>query len=90
MTFVDSKIFDTKDDVARWWVASTGKRRTTGLKFWDIYFENNGTTTASWRAAIVTEKTGMYHLWFVICDPELFCATVNCQTDWKNPMGASL
>ena len=32
-------------------------------------------------------QTGMYYLWFVICDEELQAATVRGQTTWKNPTG---
>ena len=36
------------------------------------------------------EKTGMYYLWFVICDTEqLSAATVEGATIWKNPSGAA-
>ena len=54
----------------------------------DIYFENNDTVAFSWEEAITIEETGMYYLWFVICDDELSAATVRGQTTWKNPTGA--
>lgn len=54
----------------------------------DIYFENNDTVAFSWEEAITIEETGMYYLWFVICDDELSAATVQGQTTWKNPTGA--
>ncbi len=53
----------------------------------DIYFENNDTVAFSWEEAITVEETGMYYLWFVICDDELSAATVRGQTTWKNPTG---
>ncbi len=53
----------------------------------DIYFENNDTVAFSWEEAITIEDTGMYYLWFVICDDELSAATVRGQTTWKNPTG---
>ena len=56
----------------------------------DIYFENNDTVAFSWEEAITVEDTGMYYLWFVICDDELSAATVRGQTTWKNPTGAEL
>ena len=31
--------------------------------------------------------TGMYHLWFVTCNPELKKLKVEGQTTWKNPHG---
>ena len=56
-------------------------------KVLDIYFENNDTVAFSWEEAITIEDTGMYYLWFVICDDELSAATVRGQTTWKNPTG---
>ena len=53
----------------------------------DIYFENNDTLAYSWEEAITIEETGMYYLWFVICDEDLASATVRGQTTWKNPTG---
>ena len=41
----------------------------------------------SWEEAITIEETGMYYLWFVICDDELSAATVRGQTTFKNPTG---
>ena len=56
-------------------------------KLLDIYFEDNQTIAYSFEEAITIEKTGMYYLWFVICDEYLSAATVRGQTTWKNPMG---
>ena len=53
----------------------------------DIYFENNDTLAYTWEEAITIEETGMYYLWFVICDEDLSSATVRGQTTWKNPTG---
>ena len=53
----------------------------------DIYFENNDTLAYSWEEAITIEETGMYYLWFVICDEDLASASVRGQTTWKNPTG---
>ena len=58
-------------------------------KVLDIYFENNDTVAFSWEEAITIEDTGMYYLWFVICDDELSAATVRGQTTWKNPTGVN-
>lgn len=55
----------------------------------DIYFENNDTTAQPWDEVITVEKTGMYYLWFVICDPDLAAATVEGATIWKNPTGVA-
>ena len=56
-------------------------------KVTDIYFEDNETTATPWDEVISVEKTGMYYLWFVICDPDLSGATVEGSTVWKNPTG---
>ncbi|KAK9846593.1 hypothetical protein WJX81_007332 [Elliptochloris bilobata] len=53
----------------------------------DIYFKDNDTVAFSWEEAITIEETGLYYLWFVICDPELSAATVSGSTIWKNPTG---
>jgi hypothetical protein len=45
-------------------------------KVMDIYFENNDTKAYSWEEAITIEETGMYYLWFVICDEDLSSAMV--------------
>jgi len=54
----------------------------------DIYFKDNETVAFSWEEAITIEETGLYYLWFVICDAELSAATVSGATIWKNPTGA--
>ena len=59
-------------------------------KVLDIYFENNDTVAYSWEEAITIEETGMYYLWFVVCDEDLAGATVRGQTTWKNPTGVVL
>ena len=56
----------------------------------DIDFENNNTLAYSWEEAITIEETGMYYLWFVICDEDLASATVQGQTTWKNPTGDTM
>ena len=55
----------------------------------DIYFENNDTTARPWDSEFTVQKTGMYHLWFVVCDTDLVAATVEGATVWKNPTGAA-
>jgi len=42
----------------------------------DIYFKDNETVAFSWEEAITIEETGLYYLWFVICDAELSAARV--------------
>jgi len=54
----------------------------------DAYFEGkNELESRTVDDAVSIEETGMYYLWFVICDPKLAGTTVNGQTAWKNPSG---
>eukprot|EP00191_Tetraselmis_sp_GSL018_P005499 CAMPEP_0177602268 /NCGR_PEP_ID=MMETSP0419_2-20121207/14763_1 /TAXON_ID=582737 /ORGANISM="Tetraselmis sp., Strain GSL018" /LENGTH=452 /DNA_ID=CAMNT_0019095711 /DNA_START=443 /DNA_END=1801 /DNA_ORIENTATION=- len=54
----------------------------------DIYFEGNESVAHAAETAVLSIKqTGMYHMWFVTCDPELADATVHGMTTWKNPHG---
>lgn len=53
----------------------------------DIYFSENQTVAYAVDEAVTIESTGMYYLWFVICDPNLAGVTVSGQTTWKNPGG---
>jgi len=53
----------------------------------DIYFSDNETLAYAVDEAVTIEKTGMYYLWFVVCDPNLAGVTVSGQTTWKNPQG---
>jgi len=53
----------------------------------DAYFDNGELESRTVDDAVTIEETGMYYLWFVICDPELAGTTVNGQTAWKNPSG---
>ena len=53
----------------------------------DIYFSDNETVAYAVDEAVTIEKTGMYYLWFVVCDPNLAGVTVSGQTTWKNPRG---
>ena len=70
------------------WLETAPQEKENGWpKVLDIYFENNDTVAFSWEEAITIEETGMYYLWFVICDDELSAATVRGQTTWKNPTG---
>ena len=55
----------------------------------DIDFEDNSTVAMPWDDVITVEKTGMYYLWFVICNPDLSGATVEGSTVWKNPTGGA-
>lgn len=54
----------------------------------DAYFEGaDQLESRTVDDAVSIEETGMYYLWFVICDPKLAGTTVNGQTAWKNPSG---
>ena len=54
----------------------------------DAYFEGkNELESRTVDDAVSIEETGMYYLWFVICDLKLAGTTVNGQTAWKNPSG---
>jgi len=47
----------------------------TGNEDWpwqtDIYFSENQTVAYAVDEAVTIASTGMYYLWFVICDPNL-------------------
>lgn len=53
----------------------------------DIYFEDNATVAYAVDDAVVIDETGMYYLWFVVCDPNLSGIQIDGQTTWKNPHG---
>jgi hypothetical protein len=54
----------------------------------DINFRGNETSAqAQGNAVLPVTHTGMYHLWFVACSPELQGLKVDGQTTWKNPHG---
>mmetsp|Transcript_1135 Transcript_1135/g.2014 ORF Transcript_1135/g.2014 Transcript_1135/m.2014 type:complete len:521 (-) Transcript_1135:1470-3032(-) len=53
----------------------------------DIYFTDNDTVAYAVDEAVTITDTGMYYLWFVICDPNLAGVTISGQTTWKNPGG---
>lgn len=56
----------------------------------DMWFEGNDTMAQPSDGVSTVEKTGMYHLWFVICGKDLAAATVGGSTVWKNPTGAAV
>lgn len=54
----------------------------------DFYFQGNETSLVADPAIDVKiTKTGMYYLWYVICDRNLVGVTVDGMTVWKNPFG---
>eukprot|EP00271_Cylindrocystis_brebissonii_P009131 TRINITY_DN23798_c0_g1_i1.p1 TRINITY_DN23798_c0_g1~~TRINITY_DN23798_c0_g1_i1.p1 ORF type:complete len:527 (-),score=95.10 TRINITY_DN23798_c0_g1_i1:937-2517(-) len=53
----------------------------------DIYFQGNSTHAEASQVEIPITKTGMYYLWYVICDKTLAGVTVSGSTVWKNPGG---
>ena len=60
---------------------STGPRRA------EVWFDGDDVTARSDVEAVRVRKTGMYHVWFVICDPDHAGVTVSGRTMWKNPNG---
>ena len=53
----------------------------------EIFYEDNATVAYAVDDAVVIDTTGMYHLWFVVCDPNLASVSIDGQTTWKNPTG---
>ena len=44
----------------------------------DVYFSENQTVAYAVDEAVTIEDTGMYYLWFVICDPNLAAGAYTC------------
>ena len=53
----------------------------------EIFYEDNATVAYAVDDAVVIDSTGMYYLWFVVCDPNLAGVSIDGQTTWKNPTG---
>jgi hypothetical protein len=53
----------------------------------EIWFDGDDTTARSDVQAVSVDETGMYYLWFVVCDPEHAGVRVSGKTIWKNPDG---
>ncbi|ESQ29266.1 hypothetical protein EUTSA_v10023415mg [Eutrema salsugineum] len=51
------------------------------------YFKGNKTEVNMSPETVVINKTGMYYLYFMICDPELDGTRIRGRTVWKNPDG---
>lgn len=65
-----------------------------GDKTWprviDFNFKGNDTVlvpSGLTSDEIIITKTGMYYLWFIICDKNLAGVTISGSTVWKNPTG---
>ena len=52
-----------------------------------IYFSANKVETTLQSAPIDIKKSGMYNLYFMFCDPQLYGTVVRGKTIWKNPTG---
>ncbi|GLJ36910.1 hypothetical protein SUGI_0746160 [Cryptomeria japonica] len=52
-----------------------------------IVFRGNDVTAVMPPNSITINKTGMYNLYFMFCDPKLKGTVINGKTIWKNPMG---
>ncbi|CAI7739275.1 unnamed protein product [Closterium sp. NIES-53] len=53
----------------------------------EINFFGNDTTVVAAPSEIRIKMTGMYYLWFVICDKSMAGVSVTGTTVWKNPDG---
>ncbi|KAG2317233.1 hypothetical protein Bca52824_020355 [Brassica carinata] len=51
------------------------------------FFKGNKTEVTMSPETVVINKTGMYYLYFMICDPGLDGAVIRGRTVWKNPDG---
>ncbi|KAG7658105.1 Lung seven transmembrane receptor-like [Arabidopsis suecica] len=51
------------------------------------FFKGNKTEVNMSPETVVINKTGMYYLYFMICDPELDGTRIKGRTVWKNPDG---
>jgi len=52
-----------------------------------IAFEGANTKTTSSNELVTIDETGMYFMWFAVCEPELQNVTISGYTTWKNPKG---
>ncbi|KAF8117707.1 hypothetical protein N665_0008s0061 [Sinapis alba] len=67
------------------------KRDSNGDGLWPrqikTFFRGNKTEVTMSPETVVINKTGMYYLYFMICDPGLDGAVIRGRTVWKNPDG---
>ncbi|KAE8706629.1 hypothetical protein F3Y22_tig00110391pilonHSYRG00117 [Hibiscus syriacus] len=53
----------------------------------NIQFSGNDLSTDKANAEVPIKKTGMYNLFFIVCDPKLKGTVMSGKTVWKNPDG---
>jgi len=53
----------------------------------EVWFDGDDVTAKSDVQAVSVRETGMYYVWFVVCDPTHAGVTVSGRTMWKNPDG---
>jgi len=53
----------------------------------EIWFDDDNVEARAFEEAMSVEVTGMYYVWFVVCDPEHAGVRVRGKTIWKNPDG---
>ncbi|KAG6526950.1 transmembrane protein 87A-like [Zingiber officinale] len=51
------------------------------------FFDGNGEEATMNAQAIPINKTGMYYLYFMFCDPQLVGTVIKGRTVWRNPHG---
>lgn len=52
-----------------------------------IQFYGNQIEATENQETVEIEKTGLYSLFFIFCDPELYGTVINGKSVWKNPTG---
>ncbi|CAA7029780.1 unnamed protein product [Microthlaspi erraticum] len=93
-TFLNSSLICCTPELADAGSCSVGeviiKRDSSDLE-WPrqikTFFRGNKTEVNMSPEAVVINKTGMYYLYFMICDPELDGTIIRGRTVWKNPDG---
>ena len=53
----------------------------------EVWFDGDDETAKSDVQAVSVRETGMYYVWFIVCDPAHAGVTVSGRTMWKNPDG---
>ena len=77
-----------EDEVGRMVIRARGDDDETRTPWrTEIWFEGDEETARSDVQAVSVRETGMYYMWFVVCDPEHAGVTVSGRTLWKNPDG---
>lgn len=52
------------------------------------FFEGNNQEVKMTPQSVEIDKTGMYYLYFMYCDPQLKGTTITGKTVWRNPDGS--